>query len=226
VEFVGSRSSGPAELGSKRHEGHSGFTIANTSFFHENITNNIARYLGPTINPDIILMMIGTNDINFNYRVDEAPARLDRLITRISDLSTGLKPNAKLIVANLPPIDDAHNNFRTSPTDFSANARIMAFNAAIPGIVAAHRARGERVYFADINSRLTASDIFDGLHPTVEGYNKLGDAWYSAILSVPEPSGLLLVFIAVATLGVATSRVKGSLCPAPCLRDASEQRSS
>ena len=211
VEFIGSRSSGPAELGSKRHEGHSGFTIATTSSFHENITNNIAQYLSPTVNPDIILMMIGTNDINFNYRVDEAPARLDRLIAKISNLSTGLKPNAKLIVANLPPIDDAHNNFRTSPTDFSANARIMAFNAAIPGVVAAHRARGERVYFADINSALALSDIFDGLHPTAEGYNKLGDAWYAAILSVPEPNGLLLVFIAAATLGIAPSRAQRRL---------------
>lgn len=212
VEFVGSTGNSlPLELGSKRHEGHSGYTIAfappSYSFGFSNITDNIARYLGPTMNPDIILMMIGTNDINRNYLVDAAPARLDHLIALISDLSTGLKPNAKLIVSNLPPIDDAHNNFRSSPTDFSANARIMAFNAAIPGIVAAHRARGERVYFADINSALALSDIFDGLHPTAEGYNKLGDAWYSAILSVPEPSGLLLAFMVIATWGIAASRL-------------------
>lgn len=213
AEFVGSLSSGPASLGSKRHEGHSGFTIAfappSFSLGFSNITDNIAQYLGPTTNPDIILMMIGTNDINRDYLVDEAPARLDHLIALISDLSTGLKPNAKLIVGNLPPINDTRNRFRSTPTDFSANARIMAYNATIPGIVGAHRARGERVFFADVNSALTLSDIVDGLHPTVPGYNKLGDAWYSAILSVPEPSGLLLAFIVIATWGIAPSRVRG-----------------
>ena len=201
MEFVGSTGYPlPAELGSKRHEGHSGYTIAAATVGAGNITDNIARWLGPTMNPDIILMMIGTNDINYQYRVNEAPARLDHLISLISNLSTGLKPNAHLIVANLPPIDDSHNNFRSTPTDFSANNRINAFNAMVPGLVAQHRALGERVYFADINSALTTTDIFDGLHPTAAGYDKIGHAFFNAIRAIPEPSTALLTLVAHAIL--------------------------
>jgi hypothetical protein len=198
VEFVGSTGYPlPAELGSKRHEGHSGFTIAAAPTGYGNITDNIPTWLGPNMNPDIILMMIGTNDINYQYRVDEAPARLDHLITLISDLDTGLKPNTYLVVGSLPPINDTNNNFRSTPTDYSANARVDAFNATLPGIVATHIARGERVYFAEINAALTVADIADGLHLTAAGYDKIGDAFYNAILSlpIPEPNTLLLSLI-------------------------------
>lgn len=216
LEFVGSTGYPlPAELGSKFHEGHSGYTIAASPIGAGNITDNIGFYLNSTRNPDIILMMIGTNDINYNYLVDEAPARLAHLISLISDLSTGLKPAAKLIVGNLPPIDDSHNNFRSSPTDYSANARVMAFNSAIPGLVAQHRARGEQVYFADINSALTVADIFDGLHLTVQGYDKLGDAWYAAIMALPEPDGLPQMLVVVTVLGLAFQRGKSGDGPAP-----------
>ncbi len=201
IEFVGSTGYPlPAELGSKRHEGHSGFTIAAAPIGYGNITDNIATWLGPTMNPDIILMMIGTNDINYQYRVDEAPARLDHLISLISDLGTGLKPSAYLVVASLPPINDTTNNFRSTPTDYSANARVNAFNATLPGIVADHFARGERVYFADINAALTVADIADGLHLTAAGYDKIGNAFYNAILAlpVPEPSTFFVALIAIA----------------------------
>jgi hypothetical protein len=207
LEFVGSTGYPlPAELGSKFHEGHSGYTIAASPIGYGNITDKIGFYLNSTRNPDIILMMIGTNDINYNHRVAEAPARLDHLISLISDLSTGLKPTARLIVGSLPPIDDSHNNFRSSPTDYTANARVTAFNAAIPGIVAQHRARGERVYFADLNAKLTVADIFDGLHLTVEGYNKLGDAWYGAITALPEPRQLPQLLAVLMVLGIAVHR--------------------
>ena len=187
VAFLGTRQSGPPELGDQLHEGHSGFTIAAAPVGLGNLTDNIGSYLGRRKNPDVILLMIGTNDVNLDYQVDEAPARLDQLISQISDLATGLKPQAKLFVANAPPIDDVHNQFRTG-TDTMANSRAIAFNATIPGIVAAHRARSELVYFVDVNRELTLADVDDGLHPTPVGFDKIGDAFYRAIVGVPEPN--------------------------------------
>lgn len=191
--FYGSQQDGPPQLGSKNHEGHIGYTIARAPVGFGNLTDNIGGYLHPRLFPDVILLMIGTNDINLIYQVDQAPARLDHLISLISDRSTGLRPNAKLIVSNILPIDDANNQFRTG-ADFSANERVNAFNATIPGIVAAHRARGEQVFLNDINSTFMFADIADGLHPTSAGYDKLGDLWYRAILAVvPEPGSLSVV---------------------------------
>ena len=196
VVFYGSQAQGPPELGNKQHEGHSGYTIARAPVGFGNLTDFIGGYLHPRLFPDIILLMIGTNDINLNFEVQTAPQRLDHLISLISDRATGLRPNAKLIVSNILPIDDARNQFRSSSTDYSANERVATFNRSIPTIVEAHRARGEQVYFVDVNSAFTFADIADGLHPTLQGYDKLGDVWYRAILAVvPEPNSLAMLAI-------------------------------
>jgi lysophospholipase L1-like esterase len=194
--FTGTQVSGPASLSEKHHEGHVGFTIAfQPNSGYGNLTDNVQNYIAsnPRLLPDVILLMIGTNDVNRNFEVDQAPAKLDHLISLISDLNIGFRPQAKLIVSSILPIDDANNQFRSDPADFSANARAIAFNATIPGIVTAHSARGERVFFTDIYSKFNVADIKDGLHPSPAGFNKLGDLWYSAILAVPEPSSWLLL---------------------------------
>lgn len=199
LKFLGSQQSA---LGN--HEGHSGYTIAAAPVGFGNITDHIGSYLGRRQNPDAVLLMIGTNDMNLNYQVDDAPARLDFLIGRI----TALKPATKLFVANVPPIDDAHNQFRTG-SDTMANQRVIAFNGAIPGIVAAHQARGERVFFVDVYSQLNLSDIEDGLHPTPAGYDKIGDAFYRALVGVPEPGCAALVGIVVGW-SLASSRIRAA----------------
>jgi lysophospholipase L1-like esterase len=192
--FYGSLEAGPPELGNKHTEGHPGFTIANEpGSGYGNLTDSISGYLNPRLFPDFILLMIGTNDINRQFEVDQAPAKLDHLISLISDRSTGLKPNAKLIVSNILPIDDAHNQFAWPGADSNRNRDVDIFNATIPGIVAAHRGRGENVFFTDVHRLFSLTDIADGLHPTPAGFDKLGDAWYSAILSVPEPASCYLI---------------------------------
>lgn len=200
IDFLGSLLGGsPSVLSDRNHEGHSGFTIAKEAGVgFGGLTENMATWLKPGVDPDVILMMIGTNDINFNYRSDTAPERLDHLISVISDPITGVKPAAKVIVASILPIDDSKGQYRPKVGDFSRNARALVYNAAIPGIVAAHRAAGENVYFYDMYSRLTFADLTDGLHPTVAGYNKLGDAWYDAIQSIPEPASAVLALCGLA----------------------------
>ena len=74
LTFYGSLEAGPPQLGNKHTEGHSGFTIADEpGSGYGNITDSIAGYLNPRLFPDIILLMIGTNDINRDYQVDQCP---------------------------------------------------------------------------------------------------------------------------------------------------------
>jgi len=54
VDFVGSLSNGPASLGDKDHEGHRGFRIDRVP--------SVDGWLD-TQQPDITLLMIGTNDM-------------------------------------------------------------------------------------------------------------------------------------------------------------------
>ncbi|HEV8246101.1 MAG TPA: SGNH/GDSL hydrolase family protein, partial [Polyangiaceae bacterium] len=76
ITFEGSGSNGPDFVDGvafpKHHEGHSGFTI-------QQIRDSIVTWV-QTANPQIVTLMIGTNDMNMNLDVANAPARLGDLI--------------------------------------------------------------------------------------------------------------------------------------------------
>ena len=118
-QFVGSAFNNPGTLPLDQihHEGHSGFAITAGTSGREGISDNIATWLGPTgADPNVILMMIGTNDVDIQYDLTHAQGRLDALVTRISDKTDGLKPNARLIVAQIVPIANADEELGRRPT--------------------------------------------------------------------------------------------------------------
>jgi lysophospholipase L1-like esterase len=159
VDFVGSLSNGPAELGDHDHEGHSGWRI-------DQLDANIVGWLQAS-NPRTILLHIGTNDIGQNYDVGNAPARLSALIDHIRTLA----PNAQLFVAQIIPTANAANEIAT-----------QTFNAALPGIVAQ---KGPLTHLVDMHSAITTADLADGLHPNATGYDKMAARWFSALQGVP-----------------------------------------
>jgi len=166
VDFVGSQFNGPAALGDHDHQGHPGWRI-------DQIDANITNW-ARTYNPRTVLLHIGTNDILQNYNVAGAPQRLSTLIDRI----TATVPNADVFVATIIPLSSANQ---------AAAAR--TFNAAIPGIVQNKVNSGKRVHLVDMYSKLTTSDLIDGIHPTAGGYDKMAAAWYAALQSVSGTIG-------------------------------------
>jgi lysophospholipase L1-like esterase len=159
VDFVGSGFNGPSNLGDHDHEGHSGWRI-------DQLDANIVAWLQAST-PRTILLHIGTNDMNQNYDIANAPARLSALIDKIRANA----PTVELFVAQITPESD--------PT---LEARVNAYNAAIPGIVAQ---KGPMTHLVDMHSAITTADLADGVHPTAGGYDKMGARWYSALQSVP-----------------------------------------
>jgi hypothetical protein len=122
-----------------------------------------------TDDPDIILLLLGTNDYNNGIGAG-ATNRLDLMITH---LATN-RPTAKIIVANLLFRTDAHDAEITS-----------TFNPFVPGIVAAHVALGQQVYFTDLRSAVTAAGLSsDGIHPNASGYASMATNWFNAITNV------------------------------------------
>jgi hypothetical protein len=128
VDFVGSLSGGPANLGDHDHEGHSGWRI-------DQIDANIAGWLG-TYQPHTVLLHIGTNDVLQNDDVANAPARLSGLIDHI----TAAVPTAEVFVAQIIPLANS-----------GQNAQVRTYNAAIPeqGLRGQARAPGRHVRRAD-----------------------------------------------------------------------------
>ena len=157
--------------GDVEHDGYGGLRIDQLT----DMTYNTRGYPQVTIeqlvqeaNADIILLMIGTNDIISQYDLANAPARLDTMIRKILNSTP-----AHLIVSTITP----------TPLPIS-NGRIQTFNAAIPAIVDSFKAQGKNISFIDINAMLGDSDISaDFYHPNSQGYEKIGTGWYDAITS-------------------------------------------
>jgi lysophospholipase L1-like esterase len=177
VDFVGSGFNGPASLGDHDHEGHSGWRI-------DQIDANIVGWLRASA-PRTILLQIGTNDVNQNFDIANAPARLSALIDKIRANA----PVVELFVAQITP-----------ETDATLESRVRTYNAAIPGIVAQ---KGARTHVVDMHSAITTADLADGVHPNAGGYDKMGARWFSALQSVPAS----LVNVGVLPVGAAVSVV-------------------
>ena len=214
--FVGSETANPdptLPAAADGQEGHPGYLIAGTGAQAAySISSHIDRWLAPGngVNPNLILLQLGTNEILGNYHVESAPYELAALVTRITEL----RPNAEILLSTLPPSANA-----------TWEARIQAFNAALggpDGIVAQLQKLGEKVVLVNAGGSLATSDLDSGgVHPAAAGYVKLGNAWFNAIESfessngtlvpAPEPSTLAVFGLGfLGLLAAAQARVKSS----------------
>jgi len=168
--FVGNQTNGPTTVENKpfpqKHEGHGGWTISQIA--------GIADGTLSTNKPNIVLLKIGTNDINGGGST-AAPDGLKNLIDQI----TKDVPSALLVVSSIIPIKDDNTN-----------QRVKTYNATIPTTVSAAAAAGKHVVFVDNYAALSADSswktkyMYDNLHPNDAGYALLGQTWYAAISAV------------------------------------------
>lgn len=174
LTFVGSGSNGPNMVDAvsfpKKHEGHPGWTIADGGG-RDGLQDMIVGWLNATP-PDIVTLMIGTNDVNIQLDLPNAPKRLGTLI----DTITQTKPNALVVVARILP---------TKKDDI--NVRVRAYNDAMPALVKARADAGKHVILVDIYSAFTKNTAFktelmnDDLHPNEAGNAVMAKVWWDAI---------------------------------------------
>jgi lysophospholipase L1-like esterase len=114
LTFVGSLQNGPDMVdGSpfpKNHEGHSGWTI-DSGGGREGLYPRIEAWLKAT-SPHVVTLMIGTNDVNIQLDLANAPKRLGLLIDRIN----ATVPNALVVVAKIVPTTSDSLNQRVTAT--------------------------------------------------------------------------------------------------------------
>ncbi len=168
ITFVGTLTNGPDTVDGqpfpKRHEGHGGWKIAQIAGVIDNAISSS--------NPHIVLLKIGTNDINGNDDINNAPNRLASLIDKI----TNDAPNALLVVSAIIPT-----------TNDGTNQRVQAYNTAIRAKAEAAAAAGKHVVFVDNyaaftdNANYKTALMADGLHPNTAGYEVLGESFYNVI---------------------------------------------
>jgi lysophospholipase L1-like esterase len=158
----------------KGHEGYSGDTIDTNQSTNNNGISAIADAALTAGKPHIVLLMIGTNDVNKGIDLANAPNRLGKLLDQI----TAMAPNALLVVAKITP----------TTTD-AGNTKVQSYNNAIPGLVQMRASAGKHIIMVDMYGALTANANYktawldDNLHPNDAGYVVMGQTWYGGIKS-------------------------------------------
>ncbi|MES1182337.1 MAG: SGNH/GDSL hydrolase family protein [Myxococcales bacterium] len=177
ITFVGSGQNGPSMVDGvqfpQNHEGHSGWTIAPAGG-RSGISTLVASVM-PQYKPQIVLLMIGTNDAIDNYQMAAAPDRLGQLIDSIY----AHLPNVLIIVAQpIPSREDAGKG-----DDTTLSARIKAFCNAIPALVKARADAGKHILVVDMNTPFApkATLLEDQWHPNTAGYALLAKQWYASL---------------------------------------------
>ena len=218
--FVGSSTANPSTQlttdGQTHQEGHGSYQV---DMITSNLDGNIPNSAGPNdggywltgtgdcgpVDPAFVLLHIGTNDIANNIDLGTGGNDTSHLQTRLRNLITKivtLRPNANVIVSTLIPI--ATNE---------AKGKVLTYNEAIkkaivPDFVAAKKyvsyvdnyknfvdASGNILGWGDPNF-ISPPLSSDGLHPTQDGYNLMGDTWAAGIkaaTATPEPSTIVLL---------------------------------
>jgi (4-O-methyl)-D-glucuronate---lignin esterase len=122
------------------------------------------------VNPKIIVLLAGTNNIGAQPRDDDQIAEIGRGVKAILDVSQQKATSATIILTAIFPRND---NMAVMPTINKINEKLATF------------ADGKRIRFLDINDRLADANgkLFDGvlnerdkLHPTLKGYQIWADA--------------------------------------------------
>ncbi len=175
ITFVGTQQNGPNTVDGqpfpRDHQGHGGYTI-DSDGGHSGISGSITRNALDSFHPHIVLLMIGTNDINGNVDVQNAPNRLRALVEDITDRS----PDTLVVVASIIPI-----------TNSGTNQRVITYNAGVEAVVSELATSGDHVIFVDNYAAIETSPNWQGqlmadyLHPNDAGYAILGQSFYDAI---------------------------------------------
>ncbi|MEW2115199.1 ricin-type beta-trefoil lectin domain protein [Streptomyces sp. NPDC005474] len=164
LDFVGTLRGG--SMSDPDNQGHQGYRIHQIA---ELADASLTRY-----RPNVVTLMIGTNDLAGSYEVSTASARLKSLVNQI----TADVPDATVLVASL-----------VVSTSGSEEQYRAAYNQAIPQIVSEAQAAGKHVGYVDMGS-LTTADLSDALHPNDSGYQKMADAFHRGIQSADSAGWL------------------------------------
>ena len=136
--------------------------------------------------PDVVTMMIGTNDINNDYKSKD-PTPLANVWSNLVAKLTVRYPAAEIFATSIIEM----------PTNYVArNTNAIRFNSMIAEIATNGAFNADQVHMLDLRSVLPRNDedylAASNLHPSWNGHAKLAEAWCAAITAAHDagsPSG-------------------------------------
>lgn len=164
--------------------GYSGYTIAPINAFgtYEKDSHGLSEITNKmlyTYYPDTIVLMIGTNDIlrcngpkNMNQNIDELVNQILLYTNNDKHLFICSIPYVSCTnIADITYIADA------TLTQDDINTKTDGYNNHLEALANSH----DNITFIDINKALTFDDLVDGIHPSLEGYEKIGALIYKNV---------------------------------------------
>jgi lysophospholipase L1-like esterase len=199
VTFVGSRSDYSGSIDEPAHEGWPGYVLRSFpsdpgpgQLYGALVRKAIQRY-----NPDLILLMAGTNDLlrlekrDGGYTLANIAHSMDLLLGEIFRQ----KPNVRIIVAPVvaSPLLDVCTLAHFAGEQFEGEDSCgPAAGENLATIVSGYSSRGFQISLARAMSGAVPRDrdhFPDGIHPCgAGGYAAIASAWYQAISAVTQAS--------------------------------------
>ncbi len=167
-----------------------------------------------TYDPDMVLLQIGTNDLldasldilENSGDIRATTTALDRLETVVDEILANMDSTDVLFVTTVPDIDAVTRadwvssyqwTYGISAEEIPAKVQecVDAYNAGVKALAAEKQAEGKNVQLGDINSVVdyTAGDLEDGVHPSEQGYAKMGAHWAEKITAYLNGGGAEIV---------------------------------
>lgn len=162
VNFVGSQSDGTKDLPDKDHEGHGGYTSSQ-------LEGCVYKWIDQ-FSPQIVLLLIGTNDMCQNVPPEVCSSNIGRIIENIMLKSKGIR----VFVSSIPPL-----GYGTK-----INNNIVDTNNLIKSVIEAEKSKGFFVRYVDGGSLVSVEDLYkDHVHinPDSGANEKLAAAWDEAL---------------------------------------------
>ena len=154
------------------HAGYSGYTIAsipgwsNGGGVYDKLKSNGAVEKNK---PDIIILMIGTNDMNGSRAVNECEKDLKTLLDYLLD---NMAEGGMIFLSTIPDIGGFFGG---------GGKDVSEYNALVKQVASEYSSKN--VKFADAHSVLNGTnDLGDGIHPNRAGYEKIGK-YYGGLIA-------------------------------------------
>lgn len=175
VDFVGSMSK-MVNCGAPAHEDFDPDHEGHFAWRTDHIINGVSRGCRgagklsdwlKTYTPDIALVHLGTNDIFQRQSVDSTLNELRKIIRILRSDNNGVA----VFLARILPVNDK-----------DSNERIVRLNTRMDEVAADMDQPGSRVIIVDQYSGFDpVADLFDGVHPNLQGEEKMAQRWFEAI---------------------------------------------
>jgi lysophospholipase L1-like esterase len=158
------------------HDGHSGYSIGG-------IEDEVDAWYGAIGAPDVVLVMAGTNDIAWWVAPGTTMSQVADAMLGLVDHLLGLNPNLAVIVGTIAPMSSTI----VAEVQLDRAELTNEYNLALTQGVNGHAQHGTRLWLADVNAALTVVDLYDGIHPTREAHDKIGNAWLGVLQPLLAP---------------------------------------